>query len=183
MKDIYSYTRKNKLIGHSAVYDVIFRDFFKTIKSKIIVEIGTYKGVSAAWMAQFVDKVITFDIKDYPEKYKLWKNFDLENKIQFYKINNRIEIAKILEHINFDFAFIDAAHSASAVRRDFELVEKCGRILFHDTHKITYADINRFVIGKLGAKAIGNNVGYWIKEGNAIWEKHILNLKIKKNIV
>ena len=167
MVDIYSYTRINKLIGHSAIYDVVFRDFFKTINIKTVVEIGTYKGISAAWMAQFANKVITFDIKDYSEKYKLWEIFGLKNKIQFYKINNRIEIAKILKDIDFDFAFIDAAHNGSAVRRDFELVEKCGRVLFHDTHVKTYADINRFV-KKIGAKAIGSNFGYWTKEGNSM---------------
>ena len=33
---------------------------------------------------------------------------------------------------NFDFAFIDGDHTGDRPAKDFELVKKCGRVLFHD---------------------------------------------------
>jgi predicted O-methyltransferase YrrM len=34
--------------------------------------------------------------------------------------------------LSFDFAFIDGDHSYDAVAADFEMVKRCGAVLFHD---------------------------------------------------
>jgi hypothetical protein len=47
-------------------------------------------------------------------------------------IDDNRDKKRILDNIDFDFVFIDGDHSFKGVRYDFELVKKCGRVLFHD---------------------------------------------------
>ena len=37
-------------------------------------------------MAGFAKKIFTFDIVDYAEKYKVWEDLGVKNKISFYLI-------------------------------------------------------------------------------------------------
>jgi predicted O-methyltransferase YrrM len=171
--DIFEYVKENKLKGRSAINQVEFRDFFKDIKIKTIVEIGTYKGASTAYMAQFAKKIFTFDIRNYRDKYKLWKDLGIDNKIHYFTIKgvnknfagsfkpskNRVDIKDILKDIRFDFAFIDGEHTYEAVRADFELVKHCGRVLFHDVNKKAFAGVRKFA-DEIGVKVIGN-IAYW----------------------
>ena len=55
--NVYEYAKKNKLCEHSAINSDGFTNFFKDIKIKTVVEIGTYKGISAAFLAQFAKTV------------------------------------------------------------------------------------------------------------------------------
>jgi len=177
MIDVYEYARKNKFTAHSAICNTEFRDIFKNISINSVVEIGTYKGISAAYIAQFANKVYTFDIVDYPEKYKNWDILGVNDKMFFYVVKSRYEdnIAKnfsgtfsknngavdikfILDEIDFDFAFIDGEHTYRDVKADFELVKRCGRVLFHDVVP-EFRFINKFV-KELNIKLIGN-VAYW----------------------
>lgn len=177
--DVYEYARNNNLLMHSAVKEKEFRDFIANLKFNIAVEIGTYKGVSTAYIAQFANKVYTFDIRDYPEKYKVWEDLKVKDKICYYTIKgknenflgefeperNRLNIKNILGNIKFDFAFIDGEHNYKAVKDDFEMVKKCGRVLLHDANHPNvdkqegYKGINRFA-KEIGALFIGN-IAYW----------------------
>ncbi len=176
---VYEYAKINGLLLHSAVKEKEFREFFENIRINTAVEIGTYKGVSTAYIAKFANRVFTFDIADYPEKYKVWKDLGVENKIYFYVIKgkdanfqgkfkpneNRVDIKNILDTIEFDFAFIDGEHNYEAVKKDFEMVKKCGRVLLHDAnHPLLgkqegYKGINKFA-NEIGAEFIGN-MAYW----------------------
>jgi len=173
--DIYEYAKENKLLSRSAVGGNEFREFFKNIKIKTVVEIGTYKGISSAYMAQFAKKVFTFDIRDYKEKYKLWQELGIENKIFYYTIKgknenfegkfqsskNKVNIEDVINSIRFDFAFIDGEHTYEDVKRDFELVKHCGKVLFHDVAKKSFTGVRKFV-DEIGAEVTGN-IGYWHK--------------------
>lgn len=160
--DVLKYAKKNRIKGHSAVNCPKFRDFFKGIKIKTVVEIGTFRGISTAYMAHFARKIFTFDIVDYPEKYKVWKDFKIADRIFYYTIKNRKEIRAILSKIKFDFAFIDGKHTYNNVKADFEMVKHCGRVLFHDVHKKSFKGVRRFVIEELEAKEEGT-IAYWTK--------------------
>ncbi len=116
--------------------------FERVLKGKGIctaVEIGTYRGVSSAEMAQYVERVITFDLKrgkleqadESWDRAAFWKSLGIEN-IDFYAVSDADETAALIDMIAFEFAFIDGAHDAKSVARDFSLVKRCGRVLFHD---------------------------------------------------
>jgi len=173
--NVLEYARKNGLSAHSAIIDKEFRDFFKDKDIKCIVEIGTYLGISAAHMAKFADEVHTFDIIDYPERAKVWKDLKLTN-VYFYLIKPREgsrnfqgkmpnnpdakDIKEVLEDIDFDFAFIDSTHhNYIEVRSDFELVKSCGRVFFHDADPVGFPKVAQ-VVDEIGAKRIGG-LAYW----------------------
>lgn len=102
------------------------------------VEIGTYRGCAAAEMAQYVERVVTFDLysgklEAMGEKFdrkRFWRSLGIAN-IELRLVNNDTEKAAMLKDMEFDFAFIDGAHDSS-VASDFAMVKKCGRVLFHD---------------------------------------------------
>lgn len=102
------------------------------------LEIGTYRGVGAAEISQFVDRVITIDLhhgrlEQLGEKWDrraFWRSLGIDN-IELRLVRDDAEKAALIEALQFDFAFVDGAHD-QRVRDDFELVKRCGRVLFHD---------------------------------------------------
>ena len=177
---IYNYAKKNNLIKASAMPSLkTSEDFFRQLNINIAVEIGTFWGVTAAYIAQFANKVHTFDIIDHPQKYKVWNDFKVKNKISFHLVKSRdmigdtfkdfqgihrltgkeVDIEIILDKLTFDFAFVDGDHHYKNVKADFELVKKCGRVLFHDIIP-EFQYINKFV-KEIGIKQIFYNIGYW----------------------
>lgn len=105
---------------------------------KTVLEIGTYRGVAAAEMAQYCDRVITIDLKhgklqqagETFDRAKFWRSLAIDN-IDFYEVENDAEKAHLVSRLEFDFAFIDGAHDET-IKNDFELVSRCGHVLFHD---------------------------------------------------
>ena len=118
-------------------------DVFEQVLSgkgyRTVLEIGTFRGCSAAVMAQYVEKVITIDLRygkmeqngELIDRFKFWKSLGLNN-IAMWRIADDREKARVIEGLEFDFAFIDGAHDANGVKTDFELTKRCGRVLFHD---------------------------------------------------
>jgi len=158
--DTYKYAKENKLLKGSAIQNPEFREFFKDVKVKTIVEIGTFRGISAAYMAQFAKTVFTFDIKDCPEKYKVWEDLGIKDRIKFYLIKNSKDIRQILNNIKFDFAFIDDDHEYQTIKEHFPLVSGCGKVLLHDVAKLKkFPGVKQFV-DEIGA-AITGNIAYW----------------------
>ncbi len=157
--NILDYAKENKLLLQTAVKNEEFLDFFGKFPIKTIVEIGTHKGLSSAYMAQFAKKIFTFDIKDYKEKYKVWSDFKVEEKIRYFTVSGRNEIAEILKDIKFDFCFIDGSHKYDDVKADFEMVKHCGKVLFHDSAKRKTYGVRKFA-KEIGATITGN-IAYW----------------------
>lgn len=105
---------------------------------RTVLEIGTYKGVSAAEIAQYCERVVTIDLKhgklelnnESFDRYAFWASIGICN-IDLQLIENNAEKHALIDALDFDFAFVDGAHDQS-VRDDFEMVKRCGRVLFHD---------------------------------------------------
>lgn len=117
----------------------VFRQVLDGKGYKTIVEIGTYRGLSAAEMSKYCDKVITIDLKNGQlertdidfNRRKLWKSLGVSDKIELHLIENDEQKEKLLNSIEFDFAFVDGDHG-QGVNTDWKLVNKCGNVLFHD---------------------------------------------------
>lgn len=103
---------------------------------KIAIESGTFHGVSAALLAEYFDEVHTFEIekgyvKDKTLHDKVWQYLGIQDKIHFHLIKNDNEKKQILKNLDWSFGWVDGNHTVGT-RKDFELLNKCGRILFHD---------------------------------------------------
>lgn len=102
------------------------------------LEIGTYRGVGAAEISQFVQRVITIDLVhgrmeqlgEEWDRRAFWSSLGIDN-IELHLVRDDAEKAELIRSLDFDFAFVDGAHD-ERVRDDFELVKRCGRVLFHD---------------------------------------------------
>lgn len=105
---------------------------------KTALEIGTYKGVSSAEIAQYCERVVTIDLKygkleqnqESFDRYAFWASLGIAN-IELHLIENDQEKKELVDSLDFDFAFIDGAHDWR-VSEDFQMVKRCGRVLFHD---------------------------------------------------
>jgi hypothetical protein len=88
--------------------------------------------------------VITFDLKHGQiesngttfDRRAFWESLGVHN-IDLRLVKDDAEKKRLIDGMTFEFAFIDGAHDYASVRRDFEMVKRCGRVLFHD------ADDNR----------------------------------------
>ena len=116
------------------------------------LEIGTYRGCSAAEMAQYVERVVTIDLKrgrlelagENFDRYAFWASLGVDN-IDLRLVADDREKQTLIESLDFDIAFIDGGHDAASVKADFAMVKRCGRVLFHD------ADDNRLRATKADA--------------------------------
>ena len=160
--DVYIYAKDNKLLKGSAIQNPEFRHFFEKLKIKTVVEIGTFKGISAAYMAGFAKTIFTFDIKDYPEKYKVWQDLKVADRIHYHTVKDSMQIRKILSRIKFDFAFLDDDHLYDTVKQNFSLVSGCGKVLLHDVAKL-----KKFP----GVKKFADEIGALVTENIAYWQK------------
>jgi SAM-dependent methyltransferase len=103
------------------------------ISGKTCFEIGTFHGITAVVLSRFFDKVVTVDIIDNPYRQQVVDTLGIRN-IEFLTIKDNNEKARIAEKLDFDFCHMDGNHRKDTLS-DFELVKKCGRVLFHEYWK------------------------------------------------
>ena len=100
------------------------------------VETGTFKGWSAAVLADYADEVHTIDCHDHPGRAAALALLGIGN-VSFHLTHSEAEKAGVIGELwrracsPPDFAFIDGAHMPG-VEIDFKLLRGCGRVLFHD---------------------------------------------------
>jgi hypothetical protein len=118
-----------------------FESFLKRIKAggKCALEIGTYNGITAVVLSQFFEKVVCVsvdaeDLKRRIIKRDIVKFLGITN-IEFHDCLDNSEKARIVQSMDFDFAYMDGDHTHDT-RTDFELVRRCGRVLFHEAWAI-----------------------------------------------
>lgn len=132
----------------------------RAVKPASVLEIGTYRGVSAALMATFCDRVTTLDLiegqieKDGErfDRAAFWRHMCVEDKIELFFVCEDADKRAVLAGRSFDLAFIDGG--AVNVAADFELVRHCGAVLFHDydqtkTRKVVFDFVNSLPAGEV----------------------------------
>lgn len=110
---------------------------------KTMIEIGSAYGGSTWSLSHFLDKIISVDIKQMPEKMKqkISRNCDFTF---IHKDSRRAmkNISRTLKDTKADMLFIDGEHTYRGVAKDFrnmkQFVKKDGIIIFHDITKSKY---------------------------------------------
>lgn len=112
-----------------------FEPFLKRInaRGKNCLEIGTMHGITAVVLSQYFDHVdcVSVDV----DRHKLFKHdivhyLGIKN-ITFYDVADNAEKKLVIDTLKFDFCYVDGDH-ARDTRDDFNLVKRCGRLLFHE---------------------------------------------------
>jgi len=165
------------MIGYEEIHSAIYRsscieahDNFKAvmqelnIQPKIIVELGTFKGLATALLASISDKVYTFDIKKQAIAEPLWELLKVRDKIAYTIVNSTVDIGHYLKKhkIYPDFVFADGPHRHySDVMKIFNMFKNLGakRILFDDANSQWPGTLQ--VAEEIEAKIYDNRFAYW----------------------
>lgn len=100
------------------------------IKGDVCFEIGSWNGLTALVLSRHFRKVVSVDIAHNDVKWKIAKHVGVTN-VEFVDIADNPEKAQVALRTKFDFAFIDGNH-ADDTQGDFDLVKRCGRVMFHE---------------------------------------------------
>jgi len=135
-------------------------------KPDVVVEIGTYKGVSSLWMARALKEnnkghLYTIDIYEHssPEEPRgLLKGaelLDFVSLIDAPSVPNGLKICRQMQ-LSVDILFIDGDHRIEPCAADFlgfwKIVKKGGLILLHDTNLESGWEGPRFILDCLESK-------------------------------
>lgn len=123
----------------------VIERIFEEGQYKRCLEIGTYHGISAAFIAMRCEYVMTMDLEHGQmesmgyrfDRQGFWKHMGVSN-IEQILVRDDAHKAKIIPTLDFDIAFIDGGKRNIAV--DFDLVKRCGTVLMHDVDKRGVAD-------------------------------------------
>jgi len=96
------------------------------------LEIGTMHGLSAALIALHTDRVVTVDIADRPMADDLLAFLGQQSKVSRVVVKDNDEKARVVNALDFDFAFLDGDHTRYGLIFDFYLTRRCGQVLLHD---------------------------------------------------
>ncbi len=168
-KTIYKREQERGLTEKSAVNEPAFIDFIKSLnlKGKTVVEVGTYQGLCAAFLATEAEHVITFELRDFTKQQNwIWHKAGLLDKITAHRNKNTADIKKKLAGKKIDFAFIDGVEPAEELEKVFRAVKKAGRVLIHNAKDSPkYAETMKFVNKNLKGQhtRIGKHSVYWEK--------------------
>lgn len=162
---IYKREQERGLNDKSAVNEQAWIDFIRGLKIHHAVEIGTYKGLSTAFLATVADHVWTFDIADHSKRQNwIWHKAGLLDRITFTQNRNANDVKRVLKDVDFDFAFIDGVTPAEELEKMFKIVKRCGRVLIHNAKPLPkYAETTKFLnkVLKGDYARVGGHSVYW----------------------
>ncbi len=169
VKHYYGMNHLRRSILNATEDEYKFRQMLQKSKYpiKCALEIGTFKGTGTALMAHYAKKVITIDKFNFVDKYAFWMEFDVYQKIFSYIIEDEEDKKKLIDTLDFDFAFIDGDHTEEGIRSDLACVKRCGRVLFHDYYDDEAQGIVPVVNELAKTDRVINNMpfAYWERPG------------------
>lgn len=104
-----------------------------TFLGKICLEIGSFYGITAAIMSQYFEEVIgvTRDRgEDIKMRDRIIAHLEIKN-LRFVNADDNAHKAAVVKGLKFDFCYQDGDHT-NDTQTDFDLVKRCGRVLFHE---------------------------------------------------
>ena len=111
---------------------------FGSGRYKHCLEIGTYRGVSAAFIAMMCPRVTTVDLHrgrvettdGSDRRREFWEFMGVSGRIDQILVDGDWEKKEKFAGLDYDVAFIDGGKIN--IETDFRLVKGCGTVLFHD---------------------------------------------------
>jgi hypothetical protein len=100
------------------------------LKGRRCLEIGTCNGLTAIVLSRFFDEVVSIDIMPSRLKHEIVDFLQITN-VRFHDVKDDSEKAHLIYAYNFDLAYVDGNHDQDTLF-DFDLVKRCGRVLFHE---------------------------------------------------
>lgn len=149
-----------------------FESFLKRIDAKgdCCLEIGTFYGITAIVLSQYFKRVIcvSVDVESAKaQKHEYVRYLGIEN-IRFFDVANNEDKRALVEKLDFDFAYSDGNHTDDA-QEDFDLVKRCGRVLFHEYWPLQASVWN--LVNRLPREEIvvaqHDCFAYWQRRGSA----------------
>lgn len=137
-----------------------FNDFVKDNKfsGNLCVEIGTCKGLTSVILSRYFNRVVSIDTKDDPDKYAIREYLGIDN-IDFINIADNEEKKTFIDTLVFDAAYVDGDH-AHDTRSDFDLVRRCGKVLFHEYWPAQPAVVK--LVDSLSGVTRGDKFALWV---------------------
>lgn len=104
-----------------------------------VLEIGTYRGVTAGYLAGLCERVITIDVAggrleqtdDGFDRGAFWAGLGIGN-VELVVAESEGARRRAIAKARYDLAFVDGDHEAPAPALDFALVRHCGAVILHD---------------------------------------------------
>ena len=154
---IGSFRRSTALLG----LDRFIRE--NKFTGKRCIEIGTAKGLTAIILSRHFEEVISFDILPDADKHRFAEFCGVKN-VRFIDATDNVEKARLIGAFDgFDAAYVDGNHSDDS-ESDFNLVRKCGHILFHEYWPLqppVWSLVNN--LRKAGTVTTFDNFALWIE--------------------
>jgi len=121
--------------GHAEVLDWVLSSGPPYARA---LEIGTYRGIGAACLAQYCEHVDTIDLiagafearELTPSREYFWWAMNVLDRIELHRVAGNKEKRAVIGALDFDLAFIDGGKWD--VAPDFAWAHHCGAVLFHD---------------------------------------------------
>jgi predicted O-methyltransferase YrrM len=157
--------------SHNRVDGLI--DLFNSLptRPKLVVEVGTYRGVAAETMLHFCDHLIAVDVWPPPVAYAK-RDFEArmanELNVSYLRMYS-VDAADLFRKLSIDLVYIDAAHDEASVAADIEAwmpkVKYGGWIAGHDySDKIENGGVIRAVDSTLGKpKAVFSDTSWLVR--------------------
>ena len=141
-----------KLLQDEIEIDQLIRNFYKPLKPRMVLEIGSlYGGSLWKWIqaSERGTKIVSLDLipdnefhslEDVMEARRLWATWATRAGVDLVKMtgnSNKQEISQwVKSYAPFDFIFIDGGHDKKTVHTDwnlyFPMLKEGGVIAFHD---------------------------------------------------
>ena len=97
------------------------------------VEIGTCNGMTAIVLSRYFKEVVSIDNAPNSVKHEILEFTGIKN-VKFIDCMNNEHKKQIIDGLKFDAAFSDANHHEDT-QFDFDLVKRCGNVLFDEYWK------------------------------------------------
>lgn len=101
------------------------------VRGKTCFEVGTWNALTSVVLSRYFEEVVTVDVVRNPVKHAVLAHLDITNVRCVDLASNADKPAAVKALKGFDFAYLDGNH-ADDTETDFELVRRCGRVLFHE---------------------------------------------------